>query len=29
VHIDRSARVVEQRVGAMLARMFDVEGAKE
>ncbi|MFY9264509.1 MAG: GntR family transcriptional regulator [Solirubrobacterales bacterium] len=25
VHIDRSARVVEQRVGAMLARMFDVE----
>ncbi|MBI5309452.1 MAG: GntR family transcriptional regulator [Actinobacteria bacterium] len=25
VHIDRSSRVVEQRVGAMLARMFDVE----
>ncbi|MGH2906912.1 MAG: GntR family transcriptional regulator [Solirubrobacterales bacterium] len=29
VHIDRSARVVEQRVGAMLARMFDVEAAGE
>ncbi len=26
VHIDRSARVVEQRVGAMLARMFDTGG---
>jgi DNA-binding GntR family transcriptional regulator len=29
VHIDRSSRVVEQRVGAMLARMFDVEEAGE
>jgi DNA-binding GntR family transcriptional regulator len=29
VHIDRSARVVEQRVGAMLARMFDVDGVGE
>lgn len=28
VHIDRSARVVEQRVGAMLARMFDVDGTE-
>lgn len=26
VHIDRSAKVVEERVGAMLARMFDAEG---
>jgi DNA-binding GntR family transcriptional regulator len=29
VHIDRSARVVEQRVGEMLARMFDVETSGE
>lgn len=28
VHIDRSARVVEQRVGEMLARMFDAGGAE-
>lgn len=28
VHIDRSARVVEQRVGQMLARMFDAGGAE-
>lgn len=29
VHIDRSARVVEQRVGQMLARMFDASEATE